>query len=327
MARPLRIDIENGVYHVTARGWERRRIVRDDRDRQQWFTLLDRVMVRCAWRCFAWVLMNNHFHLLLQTPEANLSAGMHDLNSGYATWFNRRHQRAGSLFQGRFKGILVEDESYCWTLSRYIHLNPVRAKMVQRPEEHAWSSYPHYLRSRGAPDWLDWQSVLAEIGKDPRSARRAYRRFVEQGVTDKAVSPLNDVVGRVLLGSAEWVEKMRRALGGGRDDPNVAQLHHLVWRPSIDAIETAVAEEFGVEIDQLHAKRVKNNEARSAALYLCRALTSVSVTQLAERYGGVSQAAISKAFRRAAGRRDDERRWRQRLARLEKSLRSDTARK
>ncbi len=297
-------------------------MVRDDDDREKWFKLLDRVVVRFGWRCFAWVLMDNHFHLLLQTPEANLSAGMHDLNSGYASWFNRRHQRVGSLFQGRFKGILVEDESYCWTLSRYIHLNPVRAKMVQNPQDHQWSSYQYYLRSRGAPDWLDWQSVLADIGKNPRSARHAYRRFVEEGVNGKVVSPLKDVVGRVLLGSAEWVEHMRRTLGDSLGDPNVAEWRHLVWRPSIEEIEIAVTEEFGVERDALFAKRVKNNEARSAALYLIRTLTSVSATDLAARYGGVSQAAISKAFQRAARRRDEERHWQRRIARLEKSLRS-----
>ena len=141
MSRSLRIEIENGIYHVTTRGWERRVLVRDDRDRHEWFKLLDRVVVRCGWQFFAWVLMDNHAHLFFQTPEANLSAVMHDLNSGYATWFNRQHRRVGSLFQGRFKAILVEDESYCWTLSRYIHLNPFRARMVQRPEDHPWSSY------------------------------------------------------------------------------------------------------------------------------------------------------------------------------------------
>ena len=104
MARPLRIEIEDGVYHVTTRGWERRRIVRSDRDREDWLELLDQVVTRCGWRVFAWVLMTNHFHLFVRTPEANLSAGMHDLNSGYASLFNRRYRRAGSLFQGRFKG-------------------------------------------------------------------------------------------------------------------------------------------------------------------------------------------------------------------------------
>jgi REP element-mobilizing transposase RayT len=113
MSWRLRIEIDNGIYHVTARGWERPVIVRDDRDREKWSTLLHRVVVRFGWRFFAWVLMDNHFHLFFQTPEANLSAGMHDLNSGYATWFNRRHRRAGALFQGGFKAILVEDETYC----------------------------------------------------------------------------------------------------------------------------------------------------------------------------------------------------------------------
>ncbi len=322
MSRPLRIEIEDGIYHVTARGWGRRVIVRDNRDRREWFNLLDRVVSRFGWRFFAWVLMDNHFHLFLQTPEANLSAGMHDLNSGYATWFNRRHRRVGSLFQGRFKAILVEDESYCWTLSRYIHLNPVRARKVQRPEDYPWSSYQHYLRSRTAPEWLDWRSVLAEIGKDPRRARNEYRRFVEEGIHGRIVSPLREVIGKVLLGSAEWVERTRQVLGAAEADPNVAELKHLAWRPSQEQIELAVAEEFGVDVSELFAKRIKNNEARVAAVYLIRRLTSVSATQLAERYGDVSQAAISKTVQRAEIRRDEQRRWKQRLARLEKSLRT-----
>ena len=125
MSRPLRIDIENGIYHVTSRGWERRVIVRDDRDREQWLSLLDRVAVRCGWQVFAWTLLDNHFHLFLRTPEANLSAGMHDLNSGYASTFNRRYRRSGSLFQGRFKAVLVENDSHALELTRYVHLNGV----------------------------------------------------------------------------------------------------------------------------------------------------------------------------------------------------------
>ena len=322
MSRPLRIEMENGIYHVTARGWERRVVVRDDRDRQKWFQLLDRVVVRYGWRFFAWALMDNHFHLFFQTPDANLSAGMHDLNSGYATWFNRRYRRAGSLFQGRFKAILVEDESYCWTLSRYIHLNPVRAKMVQRPEDYSWSSYRYYLRSGDAPDWLDWQSVLAEIGKAPGRARGVYRRFVEEGLQVQVASPLEAVVGRVLLGSAEWIEKMRHVLGSVEPDPNVAERKHLAWRPSPEQIEAAVAEEFGVESSQLFAKRIRNHEARVAAIYLIRKLTDVSAKQLGQRYGDVSQAAISKAVQRAELRRDEQHHWEQRLSRLEHSLRS-----
>jgi putative transposase len=321
MARPLRIEIEHGLYHVTSRGWERRVIVHDDRDRREWLKLLDRVAGRYGWRFFAWVLMDNHFHLFLRTPGADLSAGMHDLNSGYATWFNRRHQRVGALYQGRFKAILVEDESYAWTLSRYIHVNPVRAKMVKRPADHAWSSYRHFLRARGAPDWLDWQSVLDEMGKNRSRTRQAYRRFIEQGMKEETSSPLEYVVGKVLLGSADWVEKMRKALGHEAPDGNVPERRRLAWRPSTEQIETAVAEEFGVDVDVLLAGRVRNNEARAAALYLLRRLTNVPATKLAERYGGVSQAAISKAVTRAELRCRDEAGWQQQLDGLERALR------
>ena len=323
MSRPLRIEMEQGIFHVTSRGWECRLLVRDDRDRQKWLELLDRVVIRFGWRFFAWVLMDNHFHLFLQTPDANLSEGMHDLNSGYATWFNRRHQRSGSLFQGRFKAILVEDESYGWALSRYIHLNPYRAKMVCRPEDHRWSSYPFYLCSKNAPEWLDWQSVLGEIGKSPRRARHEYRRFVEEGLATKIVPPLQDAVGKVLLGSSPWVEKIQKALGLSEQDANLPELKRLAWRPSQEMIESAVAEEFDVDLDVLFTKRIKGNDARAAALYLIRKLTSVSATELAEEYGDVSQSAISKTIQRTELRRGEQGSWKQRLSRLEKGLLED----
>ncbi len=135
----------------------------------------------------------------------------------------------------------MENESYCWALSRYIHLNPVRAKMVDCPEDYAWSSYRHYLRSRTAPEWLDWRTVLAEIGKDPAGARKRYRRFVEQGSRTRSLRRW-EVVGRCSLGSVAWVEAMRKRLSASGADPNVAELRHLAWRPSPEQIELAVAE-------------------------------------------------------------------------------------
>ena len=173
-----------------------------------------------------------------------------------------------------------------------------------------------------APDWLDWQGVLAEIGKDPRRARGVYRRFVEEGLQGQIPSPLEAVVGRVLLGSPEWIDSMRHVLGSGEADPHVAERRHLAWRPSLEQIESAVAEEFGVEPSQLFAKRIKNHDARVAAIYLIRKLAGVSAKHLGERYGGVSQAAISKAVQRAEARRDAQRPSAQRLSQLERSLRS-----
>jgi putative transposase len=140
MARPLRIEFAGALYHVTSRGNERRRIFRDDVDRKMFLTFLGQAVKRFGWSVTAWVLMSNHYHLVVQTPEANLSRGMHWINGTYAAWFNRRHDRSGHLFQGRFHGVLVEKETYLRELLRYVVLNPVRAKMVARPEDYRWSS-------------------------------------------------------------------------------------------------------------------------------------------------------------------------------------------
>ena len=141
MARPLRIEFSGAIYHVTSRGNARCAIYEDDEDRRAFLSALDRVMVRFHWICHAYCLMDNHYHLLIETPEGNLSQGMRQLNGVYTQGFNRRHNRVGHLFQGRFKAIVVDRDSYLLELCRYIVLNPVRAGEVSRPEEYRWSSY------------------------------------------------------------------------------------------------------------------------------------------------------------------------------------------
>ena len=320
MARPLRIELENGLYHVTCRGWERREIVRDDADRESWLELLERVVLRCGWRVFAWVLMTNHWHLFLRTPHANLSAGMHDLNSGYATRYNRRHERVGSLYQGRFKAILVEDDSHAAGLTRYIHLNPVRARMVAQPQEYAWSSYQDYLSAKPGPEWLDTRTVLAEIGQNVKNARAAYRRFVEKGTEEP--SPLESVVGGMLLGSTDWVERMRKELSELPESDDVSALHRLALRPSVEVILEVVSHSHGVEESAILQRGRHGNDARQAALCLCRRLTDERVGNLAERFGGVSSAAITKAVTRGESRRSTDHRWDRHLVELEAQIKS-----
>jgi len=322
MVRPLRIDVEDGLYHVTSRGWERRAVVRDDRDRQRWLDLLDRVATRCGWRVFAWVLMNNHFHLYLRTPQPNLSAGMHDLNSGYAGRFNRRYRRGGALFQGRFKAILVENEAHALELTRYIHLNPVRARIVKRPEEYDWSSYQDYLGVRKAPAWLDWESVLAELAEDRSRALAAYRRFVEAGLSEPPKSPLQAAVGGMFLGGGEWVQRWRRRLAEQPVPEGVPAQRQLAWRPTLEDIVAAVSSELGVERSDLFAVRRRANEARSAAIYLARLLTDEPVGGIGEYFGGVSRAAVSKTVARAEDRRKSDRAWDRRLETLSERLRT-----
>ena len=209
MARALRFDVANSLHHVTNRGLERRDIVRDDKDRQEFVRLLGRVATRHGWRVFAWVLLDNHFHLFFRIPTASLSAGMHDFESGYAAVFNRRHDRHGPLFQGRFHDVVVESESHAWELSRYVHLNPCRARLAARPELWRWSSYRHYLDPRGAPQWLDWPTVLAERSLNEGAARIAYKRFVDAGLSGTVASPLASAIDGWIVGSEEFAKRVR----------------------------------------------------------------------------------------------------------------------
>ena len=297
-SRPLRIDLPDGVYHVTNRAMERRAMVRDDDDRRRWHELLDRVAVRRRWRVFAWALMDNHFHLFLRTPDADLSAGLHDLESGYASGFNLRHRRRGPLFQGRFKAILVEEAAHDWEVTRYVHLNPVRARLAPRAEGYRWSSARFYLSSRGAPGWLAWEEVLVRHGRTLRTARRAYARYLAEGLSKPLASPLRRAVAGTLLGSEPFVERMQAWVQDRLPDHDVPAARELRPRVSVEAIEAVVCKRFGVEQERLCEPRRRGNVARAVAIHLCRRWTGEAMTSLGARFGGVSAAAMSKAVAR-----------------------------
>ena len=175
MARPLRIEFPGALYHAISRGNERKPMARDALDRQKRLEWLKRTVETYGWRLHAFVLMRNHEHLFLETPEPNLSAGMQYLNGSCTSYFNRRHRRVGHLFQGRFRGHLIEEQGDFMEVSRYIHLNPVRAKAVARPEEYPYSSYPGYVRAAQAVPWGTYTRVLGEFGRMDGSYKRAPR--------------------------------------------------------------------------------------------------------------------------------------------------------
>jgi REP element-mobilizing transposase RayT len=298
MGRPLRIEMEDGVYHVTSRGLERRALVRDDADRERWLGLLGAVATRRRWRVFAWALMGNHFHLFLRTPDGDLSAGMHDLNAAYVTGFNRRHGRCGPLLQGRFKAVLVEREHHYWELSRYIHLNPVRARLVADPADYRWSSAADYLGRRRAPAWLAWEEILAEHGDTLRAARARYARFLAEGVAAAPPSPMRQAVAGTLLGSAGFVAHLRSWLRDRLPDRDVPAARALRQSVGVDAVEAAVCAAFGVPRESLRVRRRKGNVARAAALYLCRKLTGEALEALGARFGRITSQAVSKVVAR-----------------------------
>jgi REP element-mobilizing transposase RayT len=236
MPREPRLAIPNGVYHVTNRGVDRDPIVRRDADRWDWLRQLDTVALRCQWRVFAYALMDNHFHLFLRTPQPNLSSGMRDFEGAFAAAFNRRHERVGPMFQGRFHGVLVESDSHLWEVSRYVHLNPFRAGLTRQPACYAWCSYRFYLNPRGAPAWLDWQTVLAELGRTEAAARVGYKRFVEAGMASRIPNPLAAAKEGLVLGREEFVARVLEQTSPSRAEAEWPRLARLRRTPTADEI-------------------------------------------------------------------------------------------
>lgn len=215
MTRPLRLEFPGALYHVTSRGDGREDIFRGDGDRQVFLALLGDICERFNWRAHAYCLMTNHYHLLMETPDANLSKGMRQLNGVYTQRFNTRHGRCGHVFQGRFKAIIVEKEGYLAELARYVVLNPVRARMVDRPQDWPWSSYRATMGEVRCPGWLDRDWLLSTFGATEQAAVEGYRQWVADGIDRPG--PWERLSHQVFLGSETFVERVRSVLPRDRD--------------------------------------------------------------------------------------------------------------
>ena len=207
MARPLRLELKGALYHVTSRGDGREDIFLSDQDRLAWLETLAHVCERFNWICHAYCQMTNHYHVVVETPDANLSKGMRQLNGVYTQRFNRSHQRVGHVFQGRFKAILVEKDAYLLELARYVVLNPLRAKMVRRIEEWPWSSYPATCGQMSKPDWLQTDFILSQFGMQRARAIAKYIGFVHEG--KRLPSVWGQLQAQVYLGSEQFIQKMQ----------------------------------------------------------------------------------------------------------------------
>jgi putative transposase len=284
MARRLRIEFEGAIYHVMARGNARQKIFRDDADRRRLTEGLEHTVIRCGWELLCYVIMGNHMHLLLQTPRPNLAAGMQGLLSGYAIWWGRRHRRQGHLFQGRYRAKMIENESYYWTVSRYVHLNPVRAGLVARPEQWEWSSYPGYRDPRRRQAWVAYDRLLAAWqGDHGKSVATAYVRFVEAGLSTPPASPFREAFGGWILGSERFLDQLRSRVGLVSTNPPLPEARQLAGLDP-DRIMAAVAGFYGVDATLL-SRRHDPHLARAVAAWLCRRHTTAPLRLLAERLG------------------------------------------
>lgn len=254
MSRPLRLEFPGSLWHITVRGNERRNIFADNADRLTLLELLSSCVARFEWIVPSYALMPNHFHLVVQLTAETLSRGMQWLNGSYAQRFNRRHERVGHLFQGRFKAFLIDKESYWLEVLRYVVLNPVRAGIVSRPEEYAWSSHCAILGMVEAPKWLAVDDVLAPFGPTREIARPHYRAFVDAGIQESR-KPWADLVGQIFLGSETWIENVRNRVALEPRASEIPRSQRQIGQPTMSDVIAAVASIWSTPEDRIRKRR------------------------------------------------------------------------
>jgi len=282
MGRPLRIIYPGAHYHVTSRGNEQKDIFKSRRDREQFLSYLESSVTRYGATIHAYCLMTNHYHLLLETPEGNLPEIMRHINGAYTNYYNTKRKRAGHLFQGRYKAILVEADEYLLELSRYIHLNPVRCGLSEKPEAHPWSSYQDYIELRPAPGWLRTNMVMQRFGDSKR-----YRQFVEEMLGKEYESPLQAAVASTLLGSEPFVQEiMETHLDGKQVERDVPAIRELSKSRKIEMILENVRGVFGdTRLEQ------------KVGIYLAHRYSGARLKELGA-YFGKKDSAIAQTTRR-----------------------------
>jgi putative transposase len=259
VSRPLRIEFPGALYHITSRGNDRAAIFLVDSDRRQFLDTLGEVVGRCGWRCHAYCLMTNHYHLVVETPRANLSAGMRHVNGLYTQRFNRRHERVGHVFQGRFHAVVVERETHFLELARYVVLNPVRAGIVRRAEDYRWSSLRATLGFEPIPRWLKPDEIVAPFGSAAR-----YLEFVREGIG--RASPWESLRGGV-LGSEAFARRVGAHVEVRTAEREIPRPERLVGRESLDELFSS-----GVTAD----RALRNRRIREASLICGYSLAEIA---------------------------------------------------
>ncbi|HAG51003.1 MAG TPA: hypothetical protein DHU69_08460 [Deltaproteobacteria bacterium] len=302
MARQLRIEYEGAFYHVTSRGNQREKIYWDDKDREEFKKILKRTKEIYGYLLHAHVLMNNHYHLLIETPYANIKQIMQNINTSYTVYVNRRHKRFGHLFQGRYKAFIVDKESYLLELGRYIHLNPVRAGAVRMPEDYEWSSYREYLQRDSEHGLTNTDGTLYSFSRKRAIAVKKYQEFVNASITGE--SPLKGAVGSI-LGDETFRDRVVKHLKGIPDKAEIPEIKKFETKHNIEDIVKAVAEYYGVKEGDLLKRKKTTERQRKIAMYLCKMLSGRKNIEVGREFG-VTLQAITNAIRDIERRSDKD---------------------
>ena len=307
MARPLRIEYPHAHYHVTCRGNDRRKIFRDDDDRHAFLERLRRSLEIYEVKLHCYVLMDNHFHLVVQTPRANLSEFMRHFNVAYTSFFNRRHRRTGHLYQGRFKAILIQPDAWLLELSRYVHMNPVRAPRLRRgivPDQvgqlwrYRWSSLGGYVSARRRKSWVHYDEVLSPVGH----SRRRYGRFVQDGLEQGVSSPWKQLRGQVILGDDRFWASARERWAGTSGSPAAQELPSSATGMEPARITAEAARYFNLAPERLQRKRGRCRDQRGLLMELLYRHGGMTQQAIGAHLGGLDYTAVSHERRRARER-------------------------
>jgi len=291
MSRPLRIEYPGAFYHITARGNAKQDIFLNENDYLKFLELLSREITQQQWICFAYCLMKNHYHLLIETPEPNLVKGMTRLNGSYTQYFNNTNNRVGHLFQGRYKCILVDKENYFLELCRYVVLNPVRADFVDHPSQWKWNSYTATISRVLSPEFLNSNLILAQFNKNYDTAVESYKKFVHEGIGHE--NPCSKVKGQIWLGSENFIERVKENL-----DTNLSKEIPLEQkqplRPSKEEVMNDILKVYHIRENELINRT--NKEAYKTAVYLLRKASNRGIKETAEMFN-ISEGMVSKIQR------------------------------
>lgn len=298
MGRPLRIEFENAVYHITSRGNERKKIYRDDGDKEKFLGLLEDYKNRYNFLIHCFVLMDNHYHLVIETLRPNLIKIMHGLNSGYTGYFNKKYKRSGHLFQGRYKAIIVDKENYLLELSRYVHLNPLRAKIINKPQDYKWSSYGGYIRKKEVNNLNNYNWLLSIFGNEEKKSRRQYKEFVEEGIAKKLENPVKRAVGNMILGSKEFVDSILVKIDRDEIGQEIANRNEILKTINPQEVIKEVSNKYKIKPIEITNTGTRNNEARNVAIYITRNVCELSNKETAKIFGGIKESAVSKVVKR-----------------------------
>jgi putative transposase len=285
MPRALRIEYNGAYYHVMNRGINRMKIFLNENHINIFLTLLEEISILFGIKIHSYCLMDNHYHLLLETPHANLGKAMRHLNGLYTQRFNRLENRDGALFRGRYKAILIEAENYLLQVSRYIHLNPLEANIVKDPNDYAWSSCRYYTTTE-APYWLSSSYILNHF-----DSKEGYVEFLNEGINDALKNFYNPAI-RSILGNKKFLNANINMLDEKYKIVTSVDINHTIKTYAIEEVCRAVTYYFNIEIENLK-QTYKNNFPRMLAIYLVRNLTRLNHQKISDFFTGLQRASIS----------------------------------